>query len=73
MLVTKLVRRVARLVNKKLQAKFGYQVAATTDSWNVFVHTSWSLSEALEWAACYPVDDFLYITCRGKFIAVRGC
>lgn len=54
-------RALARLI--------GYSVHS--HEWNAR-HWALTMREALEWAACYPASDFLFITQRGRFVAVRG-
>ena len=35
-------------------------------------HFTWTFSEALDWARCYPDDDFVMISTAGRMVAVRG-
>jgi hypothetical protein len=58
---------------RKLSRKFAPITVCADWEHDVAIHKCWSRTEALEWAACYPVDAVILIrNRRNAVIAWRG-
>jgi hypothetical protein len=58
-----------KVISEWLREQFGFLVYSCEFRTK---HSCWTREEALEWVACYPASDRVYVWRRNRLVAVRG-